>query len=105
MIFEDLGVINYKSAWDYQELLVKKNLDIKAEARKAVRFEALVRERAVSYEPSATSNGRHRTLRRLFAFNPAARGIRGARYRTIFSFVSIRPCTRLGKAGTWKMFS
>jgi lipoyl(octanoyl) transferase len=36
VIFEDLGVINYKSAWDYQELLVKKNLDIKAEARKAV---------------------------------------------------------------------
>jgi len=36
VIFEDLGVINYKSAWDYQELLVKKNLDIKAEARKTV---------------------------------------------------------------------
>jgi lipoyl(octanoyl) transferase len=36
VIFEDLGVINYKSAWDYQELLVKKNLDIKAEARKLV---------------------------------------------------------------------
>jgi lipoyl(octanoyl) transferase len=34
VIFEDLGVINYKSAWDYQELLVKKNLDIKAEARR-----------------------------------------------------------------------
>ena len=29
VIFEDLGVINYKSAWDYQELLVKENLDIK----------------------------------------------------------------------------
>jgi lipoyl(octanoyl) transferase len=36
VIFEDLGIINYKSAWDYQELLVKKNLDIKAEARKSV---------------------------------------------------------------------
>lgn len=36
MIFEDLGVINYKLAWDYQELLVKKNLDIKAEARKVL---------------------------------------------------------------------
>jgi lipoyl(octanoyl) transferase len=35
VIFEDLGIINYKSAWDYQELLVKKNIDIKAEARKA----------------------------------------------------------------------
>ncbi|HSQ43952.1 MAG TPA: lipoyl(octanoyl) transferase LipB, partial [Ginsengibacter sp.] len=26
---------NYKSAWDYQEILVKKNLDIKSEKRKA----------------------------------------------------------------------
>jgi lipoyl(octanoyl) transferase len=31
VIFEDLGVINYKTAWDYQEELVKKNTDIKAE--------------------------------------------------------------------------
>ena len=35
VIFEDLGIINYKSAWDYQEILVKKNLDIKSEIRKA----------------------------------------------------------------------
>lgn len=35
VIFEDLGIINYKSAWDYQEILVKKNLDIKSELRKA----------------------------------------------------------------------
>jgi len=34
-IFEDLGIINYKAAWDYQEELVKKNLEIKSEARKA----------------------------------------------------------------------
>jgi lipoyl(octanoyl) transferase len=34
VIFEDLGIINYKSAWDYQEELVKKNVDIKIEARK-----------------------------------------------------------------------
>ena len=34
LIFEDLGIINYKAAWDYQEELVKKNLDIKSEARK-----------------------------------------------------------------------
>jgi lipoyl(octanoyl) transferase len=33
IIFEDLGVINYKSAWDYQEELVKNNLAIKSEAR------------------------------------------------------------------------
>jgi len=35
VIFEDLGIINYKSAWDYQENLVSKNLEIKTEARKA----------------------------------------------------------------------
>jgi len=35
IIFEDLGIIHYKEAWDYQEDLVKKNLEIKSEARKA----------------------------------------------------------------------
>jgi lipoyl(octanoyl) transferase len=35
VIFEDLGIINYKTAWDYQEDLVKKNLDLKSEARKS----------------------------------------------------------------------
>lgn len=34
VIFEDLGIINYKAAWDYQEELVKKNVDIKIEVRK-----------------------------------------------------------------------
>lgn len=36
IIFEDLGIIHYKKAWDYQEELVKKNLDIKSEVRKAM---------------------------------------------------------------------
>lgn len=35
VIFEDLGIINYKKAWDYQEQLLKENLDIKSEARRA----------------------------------------------------------------------
>ncbi|MEO9147688.1 MAG: lipoyl(octanoyl) transferase LipB [Ginsengibacter sp.] len=35
IIFEDLGIIHYKKAWDYQEELVKKDLEIKSEARKA----------------------------------------------------------------------
>lgn len=34
VIFEDLGIINYKAAWDYQEELVTKNTDIKAENRR-----------------------------------------------------------------------
>lgn len=37
IIFEDLGVINYKAAWDYQEELVKKNLQVKSEARNAIK--------------------------------------------------------------------
>ncbi|MEO8821940.1 MAG: lipoyl(octanoyl) transferase LipB [Ginsengibacter sp.] len=36
VIFEDLGIKHYKEAWDYQEELVKKNLEIKSEARKAI---------------------------------------------------------------------
>ena len=42
VIFEDLGIINYKVAWDYQEELVKKNLEIKSEARKRVASEQLL---------------------------------------------------------------
>ena len=34
LIFKDLGLIDYKSAWDYQESLVKENTIIKSEARK-----------------------------------------------------------------------
>jgi lipoyl(octanoyl) transferase len=36
--FKDLGVIDYKSAWDYQEELVKANVDIKTEARKNSKY-------------------------------------------------------------------
>lgn len=31
VLFQDLGVLDYKSAWDYQELLLQKNLAIKKE--------------------------------------------------------------------------
>jgi lipoyl(octanoyl) transferase len=34
VIFEDLGIIPYKTAWDYQETLVQKNVAIKSAARK-----------------------------------------------------------------------
>ena len=37
IIFEDLGIINYKAAWDYQEELVKSNLEIKSAARNGVK--------------------------------------------------------------------
>ena len=36
VIFEDLGTRAYKETWDYQEMLLKKNTDIKAAARHLV---------------------------------------------------------------------
>jgi len=35
VLYEDLGLVHYKSAWDYQEELVRKNLEIKAIHRAA----------------------------------------------------------------------
>lgn len=49
--FEDLGNMPYKEAWDYQETLLKKNLDLKAE----------LRNRAGSPEP-AVDNESHSPL-------------------------------------------
>ena len=37
VIFEDLDIINYKAAWDYQEELLKKNLQVKSDARNSVK--------------------------------------------------------------------
>ena len=34
VVFKGLGIVNYKEAWDYQEELLKKNLEIKSKARK-----------------------------------------------------------------------
>ena len=41
VIFEDREIINYKAAWDYQEELVKKNLEIKSEARRRAGIDQL----------------------------------------------------------------
>jgi lipoyl(octanoyl) transferase len=40
--YKDLGIIDYKSAWDYQEELVKANVSIKTEARKQVQPTAVI---------------------------------------------------------------
>ncbi|MEO5648455.1 MAG: lipoyl(octanoyl) transferase LipB [Ginsengibacter sp.] len=59
IIFEDLGIINYKAAWDYQEKLVKKNLEIKSEARRAAEDEQSaisIQHSAISIQQSASSN-------------------------------------------------
>ena len=39
MIYKDLGIIDYKSAWDHQEELVAKNREIKSGARLAMSYE------------------------------------------------------------------
>jgi lipoyl(octanoyl) transferase len=33
VIFEDLGQMDYKAAWDYQERLLQENVKIKSELR------------------------------------------------------------------------
>ncbi len=57
IIFEDLGIINYKAAWDYQEQLVKKNLEIKSEIRKALSNESLTdfQPSTINHQPSTTN--------------------------------------------------
>jgi lipoyl(octanoyl) transferase len=49
VIFQDLGIVNYKSAWDYQEILVKKNVDIKTDARKNMECGISVPVRTVNH--------------------------------------------------------
>ncbi|MEO5783853.1 MAG: lipoyl(octanoyl) transferase LipB [Ginsengibacter sp.] len=39
IIYKDLGIVDYKSAWDYQEELVHQNREIKTKAREAVSHE------------------------------------------------------------------
>lgn len=49
VFYQDLGRIKYKSAWDYQEELVKQNAAIKAEARqKSEAFNTVISSKAVS---------------------------------------------------------
>ena len=62
IIFEDLGIINYKAAWDYQEELVKKNVEIKAEARKLLVENTANAEEGIQ---NSTCNIQHTTLHHL----------------------------------------
>jgi lipoyl(octanoyl) transferase len=66
VIFEDLGIINYKSAWDYQEELVKKNLEIKSEARKATSVGQL----AIANQPSTFNHQLSTVHHLLFCEHP-----------------------------------
>lgn len=52
--YKDLGIIDYKSAWDYQEKLVKTNVDIKTEASK--------RQAVMTYDQPVNANQQLATL-------------------------------------------
>ena len=52
VIYKDLGIIDYKSAWDHQEELVAKNREIKAE----MRMQSTVDSRQSTDLPFATQN-------------------------------------------------
>ncbi|MGI8583436.1 MAG: lipoyl(octanoyl) transferase LipB [Chitinophagaceae bacterium] len=58
VIYRDLGIIDYKSAWDYQEELVQQNREIKVKGREAVSCElqATGREHTTSNQQPATIN-------------------------------------------------
>ena len=58
--YKDLGIIDYKSAWDYQEELVKANVDIKTEARKQP--STANRQLATGHWQPATGNQQPATL-------------------------------------------
>ncbi|HEY5369391.1 MAG TPA: lipoyl(octanoyl) transferase LipB [Hanamia sp.] len=73
IIFEDLGIIHYKAAWDYQEELVKENLEIKAKARKAMssqQSDISHQQSAVSDEQSAIIGQQRTTNYLLFCEHP-----------------------------------
>jgi lipoyl(octanoyl) transferase len=86
VIFEDLGIINYKSAWDYQEVLVKKNVDIKSEARKQVS--------GMRYEVSGVTNN---PSDEVASFPPS--GVRGLSTINHLLFCEHPPVYTLGKSG------
>jgi lipoyl(octanoyl) transferase len=59
VIYKDLGIIDYKSAWDYQEELVAKNREIKSEKRQAAGYELQATGnnnlRTTNYKPQTTN--------------------------------------------------
>src|SRR4051812_14788682 len=52
VIFEDLGRKSYKETWDYQEMLLKKNVDVKTALRE---LETAGAEESNNYQPSTTN--------------------------------------------------
>lgn len=55
VIFRDLGLMEYKAAWDYQEGLLQENLAVKAELRRRETMAGMADESAAASQ-SDTSN-------------------------------------------------
>lgn len=91
LIFEDLGIINYKAAWDYQEELVKKNLDIKSESRKVSGIGHQVS--CKNHDPSALNNESSAG----FSFHPSE--VSGLPTMHYLLFCEHPPVYTLGKSG------
>ncbi|HUS03007.1 MAG TPA: lipoyl(octanoyl) transferase LipB, partial [Chitinophagaceae bacterium] len=88
VIYRDLGIIDYKSAWDYQEELVAKNREIKSEAREAA-----------SYELRAMNNAHYLTTN----YKPRPTGSSGRVQTTNYLlFCEHPPVYTLGKSGSMK---
>jgi lipoyl(octanoyl) transferase len=80
--YKDLGIIDYKSAWDYQEKLVKANVDIKTEARK--------RQAVMTHDQPVSAN------------QQLARFMEGLPTLNYLLFCEHPPVYTLGKSGSMK---
>jgi lipoyl(octanoyl) transferase len=58
VIFKDLGIIEYKTAWDYQEELLQQNVAVKTANRKAQEATVLTHDSLLTthYSPLTTTN-------------------------------------------------
>jgi lipoyl(octanoyl) transferase len=60
VIFEDLGIIDYKTAWDYQERLLQENVKVKSDLRSGQWAESNKQFESgavtISYQPSTTNH-------------------------------------------------
>jgi lipoyl(octanoyl) transferase len=56
VIYQDLGIIDYKSAWDYQEELVAKNRQVKSEARMLATADSQYNSQLTTHNSLSTTN-------------------------------------------------
>jgi lipoyl(octanoyl) transferase len=61
VIFKDLGIIEYKAAWDYQEELLQENVAIKSALRKAPEMAGIDDPQGPAGGQRTTDNGQLKT--------------------------------------------